>query len=331
MKVLVIGGSGNISSATVERLLARRDEVWILTRGKRPVAAGARPLVADRGSRDSMAAALGGLEFDAAVNFLGYTVPDVKTDFELLSGRVSQYIFISSATVYAKPHRELPIRETSRLGNPFSQYARDKEQCEAWLMARHVKSGFPVTIVRPSHTYSNRWIPNPVTSAGYTFAARLERGEPVFIHDGGRTPWAITAASDFAAGLAGLTGLKDAIGEAYHITTDEHLTWSQIYSETVAAVGAMHPRIVSMPTDFICNVEPDMVARLKGDKAEPGVFDNSKIKAAVPGFRCNTLFRDGIRESVRWFREDPARQSVDPAVSAVFDRLLAAWGRRQGF
>lgn len=263
-----------------------------------------------------------------AVNFLGFRVPDVQIDFECLNGRVGQYIFISSATVYSKPHLQVPLTENSRVGNEYSEYARNKEMCEGWLMIRLGKSRFPVTIVRPSHTYSDGWIPNPVGSSGYTFAARLEKGEPVFLHDGGRSPWTLTASSDFAKGFAGLVGLDRSIGETFHITSDETITWGNIYSEIVSAFGFMSPRIIPMSTEFICQAAPELTAKLKGDKSEPGVFDNSKIKRFVPGFKCTVLFRDGIRKCARWFRQDPARQTIDRDVNETFDRVFRAWRRR---
>jgi nucleoside-diphosphate-sugar epimerase len=328
VKVLFIGGTGNISTDCAEALHARGDEIWMLTRGTRPVPPWANAIAADRRDRGGMRMALAGKTFDAVANFLGFQVPDIQIDFECLGERVGQYIFISSATVYSKPHQRIPLTENSRLGNRFSDYARNKEMCEGWLMTRLEKSRFPVTIVRPSLTYSSGWIPNPVSSRGYAFAARLEKGEPVFLHDGGRTQCALTASSDFASGFAGLVGQEKAIGEAFHITSEETLTWADIYSEIVRAFGFMMPRIVSMPTDFICQVVPELTAKLKGDKSEPNVFDNSKIRRFVPGFKCSVLFREGIRRSAGWFRGDPARRSVDQAVNEQFDRVFRAWLRR---
>jgi nucleoside-diphosphate-sugar epimerase len=186
-------------------------------------------------------------------------------------------------------------------------------------------TGFPVTIVRPSHTYSNRWVPNPVSSSSFTFAARLERGQPVFVPDAGENPWTLTAAADFAAGLAGLIGKPEALGEAFHITSDEALTWNQIVAETAAALGVPSPRIEKVPTDFICRIAPRLAGTLKGDKTHPGVFDNSKIKRFVPGFACRKPFRVGVRESVAWLRAHPDAQNLDPTVDATCDEVIAAW------
>ena len=325
MRVLFIGGTGNISAECAARLAQRGHEVSALTRGRTPVAGPWRPIVADRHNRDAMCAALKDVPTDVVINFLGFKPPEIELDAELFAGRIRQYIFISSATVYAKPHQSLPLTEASPLGNPFSEYARHKQACEAWLRARQAATGFPVTIVRPSHTYSCRWICNPVASAGYTFAARLEQGRPVFVHDDGQGLWTLTAAGDFAEGLAGLVGQESAIGETYHITSDEVLTWNQIYAEVAAALGVSRPEIVSIPTDFICRVCPEMTPKFRGDKSEPGVFDNAKIKRAVPDYQCRKPFRDGIREAVAWFRADRSRMQPNPEVDGIFDRVVAEW------
>ena len=243
---------------------------------------------------------------------------------------VRQYVFISSATVYSKPPPRLPITEDAPVGNAWWDYAQKKLACEQWLQARQQATGFPVTIVRPSHTYSKRWIPNPVSSASYTFAARLEQGKPVFVPDEGENPWTLTAASDFAVGLAGLLGRSDTVGEAFHITSDEVLTWNQIYSEIAASVGASSANIVKIPTDFICQIAPQLTGNLKGDKSHPGVFDNSKIKRFVPEFQCRKPFRIGVRESVNWLRAHPEQQNLNPQVDATFEQVVDAWRKERG-
>ena len=172
---------------------------------------------------------------EVVINFLGFDLPDVQTDYELFRGAIRQYIFISSATVYARPPARLPFTEDSPLGNTWWDYARKKLACEDWLRQRWAEDRFPATIVRPSHTYSKRWVPNPVSSASYTFVVRLQQGKPVFVPDDGETPWTLTAASDFAVGLAGLVDKPEALGEAFHITSDEVLTWNQIAAEIAAA------------------------------------------------------------------------------------------------
>jgi nucleoside-diphosphate-sugar epimerase len=179
--------------------------------------------------------------------------------------------------------------------------------------------------VRPSHTYSKRWIPNPLSSSSYTFAARLEQGKPVYVPDQGENPWTLTAASDFALGLAGLVSNPEALGQAFHITSDEVLTWNQIVNEIAAALGVASPGVVRIPTDFICQLAPQMTGTLKGDKAHPGVFDNSKIKRFVPGFAARKPFRVGVRESVDWLRAHPDQQHLKPELDALSDQVIAAW------
>ena len=327
MKVLFLGGTGNISADCAALLHSRGHEVFVLSRGRNPVPPGCRALKADRKEPAAMRAALQGVQPDVVLNFLGYDLQDVQLDYELFHGVVRQYMFISSTTVYAKPPRRLPLTEDAPLGNAWWDYAQKKLACEQWLLQRWQEAGFPVTIVRPSHTYSKGWIPNPVSSSSYTFAARLEQAKPVFVPDDGENPWTLTAASDFAVGLAGLLGKAEAIGEAFHITSDEVLTWNQIYAEIAVALSAPSPQIVRVPTDFICRIAPQLTGTLKGDKAHPGVFDNSKIKRLVPEFRCRKPFRVGIRESVAWLREHPEQQNRKPELDALIEQVIGAWQR----
>jgi nucleoside-diphosphate-sugar epimerase len=328
MKILFLGGTGNISSDCAALLHERGHEILVLSRGRNAVAPGYRAIQADRKDAGAMRAALAGLRPDVVLNFLGYEVSDVQVDYELFNGVVRQYVFISSAVVYAKPPQRLPLTEEAPLGNPFWDYAEKKLACERWLQQRRQETGFPVTIIRPSHTYSKRWIPNPVSSGSYTFAARLEQGQPVFIHDDGESPWTLTTAGDFAVGLAGLVGKPEAVGETFHITSDEVLSWNQIYAEIASALGVESPQIVKVPTDFICQVAPQLAGTLKGDKAHPGVFDNSKIKRFVPGFRCRTPFRLGVRESVSWLRAHPEQRDLKPELDELIERVVAAWQQR---
>ena len=326
MKILFIGGTGNISAECAALLHERGHDIFVVSRGRSAVPPEYKTIRADRKELGAMRSALNGMQPEVVVNFLGYDLSDVQLDHELFRGSVRQYIFISSTTVYSRPPRKLPWTEGAPLGNPLWDYAQKKLACEAWLRQRFEKTGFPVTIVRPSHTYSKRWVPNPVSSSSYTFATRLVKGKPVFVHDEGEDPWTVTAASDFAAGLAGLAGNSQAVGEAFHITSDEVLTWNQIYGEIAAALGAETPKIVKVPTDFICQVVPEWTGTLKGDKAHPGVFDNSKIKRFVPDFRCVKPFRIGIRESVAWLREHPDQQNLNPQIDALIEKVLTAWG-----
>ncbi|GIX50656.1 MAG: hypothetical protein KatS3mg132_850 [Limisphaera sp.] len=330
MRILLLGGTGNLSSACAFELKQRGHEVLLLTRGRSPVPAEFPAVIADRHDAEGLRRAVEAWAPEVVVNFIGYDVPDVELDYRLFAGRIRQYVFISSATVYAKPPPRLPIREDFPLGNPHWEYAQRKLACEQWLLQRWQGEGFPVTIVRPSHTYSERWIPNPVSSAGYAFAARLERGAPVWVPDGGDKPWTLTWAGDFATGLAGLVGREDALGEAFHITSDEALSWTEIYRQIGAAVG-VEPVIVSVPTDFICRVCPEMTGPLKGDKAHAAVFDNSKLRRYVPGFQCRVPFREGIRRSVAWLRSHPEAQRLETSpVDRIMDAVLKAWQKEGG-
>jgi nucleoside-diphosphate-sugar epimerase len=329
MKILFIGGTGNISAECAALLHERGHEILVVTRGRNTVPPGYHAIVADRKDATAMRAGLDGVRPEVVINFLGYDLPDVQVDFELFNGVVRQYVFISTAAVYEKPPRKLPLTEDAPLGNARWDYAQKKIACEQWLRQQQEETGFPVTIVRPSHTYSKRWVPNAVSSGSYTFAARLEQGRPVFVHDDGESPWTLTVAADFAVGLAGLVGKAEAVGEAFHITGDEVLTWNQLYAEIAAAVGARSPRVVKVPTDFISQVAPQLTGTLKGDKAHPGVFDNSKIKRFVPEFRCRIPFRQGVRESVHWLRAHPNQQNLKPELDALIDKVIREWEKRK--
>ena len=321
MKVLLIGGTGNISADCAALLHQRGHDIRVLTRGQVPVPAGYRAVLGDR--RDP--AVLASVSADVVINFLGYDLPDVEADYAVFAGKIRQYIFISSATVYAKPHRNLPITEAGPKGNPFSEYARKKWAVEEWLVAH---PDFPVTIVRPSHTYSCRWFPNVVSSAGWTFAARLVAGQPVFVPNDGTNLWTLTHTTDFAVGLAGLVGNDAALGEAFHITSNEALPWNKIYAETAAALGAPSPFIERIPVDYLCARFPELRAGIQGDKAEPAVFDNTKIKKFVPDFVCQKPFAVGIRESVAWYAAHPSEKISVPKTNAVFDQAIAVWRQR---
>jgi nucleoside-diphosphate-sugar epimerase len=326
MRVLLIGGTGNLSADCAETLVRRGHEVAVVTRGRSPVPAGTRGIVADRADARALTEALRAAAPEVVVDFLAFTPSDLEPLAGALAGRVRQLVFISSATVYAKPH-PVPLTEASPLGNAWSAYARDKQDCEAWLAARG--RDLPFTIVRPSHTFSPRWIPNVVSSAGYTFARRLLEGRPVFVPGDGESPWTLTTARDFAAGLAGLVGNAAALGEAFHITSDTALTWNRIVDEIARSVGASAPVVERIPLDFICRAEPALEAKLRGDKANAAVFDNAKIKRAVPGFECRDTVRDGLAASAAWFEMHPERKVADPAVDEIWDRVLRAWRGRK--
>jgi nucleoside-diphosphate-sugar epimerase len=325
MNILFIGGTGNISSDCAALLHQRGHRISVLTRGRTPIRSEYRAIQADRKDAAGMRAALGDFRPDVVLDFIGYDVPDMQADYEIFKDSIRQYIFISSTTVYLRPAQKLPFTEDAPQGNPWWDYAQKKIACEQWLRERLQQDNFPVTIVRPSHTYSHLWIPNPISSASYSFAARLESGKPVIVPDDGENPWTLTAASDFAMGIAGLVGNEKAVGEAFHITSDEVLTWNQIYAEIAAALGVRSPQIVKIPTEFICQHVPQLIGNLKGDKSHPGVFDNSKIKRFVPDFKCLKPFWTGIRESAEWLRTHPDKKVFNPQVDTMIETVLQAW------
>lgn len=329
MRILLIGGTGNLSAPCAEQLLAAGHKVSLITRGGKQIPHEYRAYHADRANLADMRSAFEDAKPEVIVNFLGYTLSDVMLDYQLFQGGLSQYIFISSATVYAKPHRVLPLPETAPLGNPWSEYAQQKQACEKWLMERFAEKGFPATIVRPSHTFSKIWVPNLVNSASFSFALRMERKEPVFVPGDGQSLWTLTAAADFAVGLAGLIGQQTSLGQAYNITSDEILTWNQITAEIAAAMGVKEPKIEKAPVNLICAAAPELTAGIKGDKAHAGVFDNAKIKRLVPGFKCRKLFREGVRESVNWLRGHPWDQNLNPTVDRIIDKVIAECRRQR--
>ena len=330
MKVLFIGGTGFISTAVSRALAATGAELFLLNRGSRPIdIPGVQQLTADINDRESASAALRDHQFDAVVDWVAFTPADIERDLGLFRGKVGQYIFISSASAYQKPPAVHLITESTPLVNPYWAYSQNKIACELRLLEAHREEGFPVTIVRPSLTYDPQF---PIAIGGwgcYTLADRLLRGQPIIVHGDGSSLWVVTHAEDFARGFIGLVGNNLALGHAFHITTDEVLTWDQIYGEIAAGLG-VEAKIVHIPSDFIARVDADLGASLLGDKTWSVAFDNSKIKAFVPGFRAEIPYRVGIRRTLAKFAADESRRRVDPAVNATMDRILAAYGERTG-
>jgi nucleoside-diphosphate-sugar epimerase len=325
MRVLFIGGSGFISAAASRLAIARGFELFLLNRGSRSASLpGAHQLVADIHRADDVRAALQGLEFDVVVDWIAFTPDDIERDLALFRGRVKQYVFISSASAYEKPPAHYLITESTPLRNPFWEYSRGKIACEERLMRANRDDGFPVTIVRPSLTYDTN-LPIAIGgSGGYTLADRLLTGRPIIVHGDGSSLWVVTHADDFGRGLIGLLGNEEALGEAFHITSDEVLTWNQIYQAIAGALG-VEANIVHIPSDFIARVAPQLAGGLLGDKTWSAVFDNSKIKAFVPGFEATVPFRDGIRRTLAWFAADKGRMRIDGAVNSEMDRILEAY------
>lgn len=338
MRVLFIGGTGIISSACVGESLSRGHDVWTLNRGHSTLprlVAPQRALVADASNPTQVRRAVAGLAFDVVIQWTAYVPEQVSLDIDLY-GDAGQYIFISSASAYEKPPSRWPITESTPLANPYWQYSRDKIACEEVLTAAFASRGFPATIVRPSLTYGVSQIPVSMGSweKPFTIVDRMRRGAKIIVPGDGTSAWTITHNTDFAHGLVGLFAQPAAIGEAFHITSDEALTWNRIYSLVGAAAG-VEPDLLHVPTDGIVAAEPSLVGTLRGDKVNTAIFDNSKLRSLVPDFVARVPFAEGIVETVKWFDADRSRQSVDEDANALWDRIatvyvdaLAAVGRR---
>jgi nucleoside-diphosphate-sugar epimerase len=322
MKVLFIGGTGIISSACSELAQQRGIELYLLNRGLsiRPPAAGAISLKGDIHQPASVAQALGELTFDAVVEWIAFTPDQVKSDIELFRNRTGQYVFISSASAYQKPPASLPITEETPLVNPFWEYSRNKTSCEELLIQESKRANFPFTIVRPSHTYDRTLLP---FHGGFTDVARMRAGKPVVVHGDGTSLWTMTHHRDFAVGFVGLLGHPQAIGQSFHITSDEWLSWNQIYTIVAQAAGA-EPNLVHVPSELIARYDPEWGASLLGDKAHSMVFDNSKIRELVPEFHPTIPFWQGAKEIMAWYDEDIKRQVIDQHNDLVQDRLIEA-------
>ncbi|MCB9076200.1 MAG: SDR family oxidoreductase [Anaerolineaceae bacterium] len=324
MKVLFIGGTGKISSACSQLAIERGIELYLLNRGQtseRPAPAAARILTGDIRDPDSAARALGDLTFDAVVNWIIFTPDQIETDIELFQGRTRQYIFISSASAYQKPPLSLPITESTPLYNPFWDYSQAKIACEERLVQAYRQEKFPITIVRPSHTYDKTMLP---FTGRYTIVDRMRRGKKVIVHGDGASLWVLTHHRDFAQGFVGLLGNNHAIGEAFHITSDELLTWNQIF-EIVAQAAGVEAQLVHIPSDFIAAFDPEWGVNLLGDKSHSVIFDNTKIKRIVPDFAATIPYVQGAREIMAWHDADPSRQVVDDAFDQLQDRIIAAY------
>ena len=330
MKALFIGGTGFISTAVSRLAVAEGVELYLLNRGLRSAAPpGAHGLTADINRPEEVRAALRGLQFDVVVNWIAYTPEDIERDLSLFKGRVGQYVFISSAAAYQKPPARYVITEETPLVNPFWDYARGKIACEERLTRAHAGEGFPATIVRPSHTYETNF-PAAVGGGGtYTLADRMKRGLPIIVHGDGTSLWTLTHSEDFARGFLGLLGNAEAIGRAFHITSDEVLTWGQIYRTIAEALG-VEANVVHVPSDFIARVVPRLAGTLHGDKKWSAVFDNGKIKRFVPGFRAAVPFREGIRRTLAWFEADDRRRRVEDSLVEEMDLIVRSYAGRLG-
>jgi len=329
MNILFIGGTGNISAPCVRAARARGHRVTLLTRGARSLSdygiEGVECLHADIQDESAAATALADRRFDVVANFIAFTPEDIARDIRLFEGNCGQYIFISSASAYQKPLANPVITESTPLRNPFWKYSRDKIACEEACNRAHRDSGFPVTIVRPSLTYDTV-IPVAIGSwTDFTFVDRIRRGHPALVHGDGTNLWTITHAEDFAKGFVGLFGNQRALGSAFHITSDEVLTWNQLYDAVGIAAGVGPVPKVHVPSDFIIRMEPSQEGNLWGDKAVSCIFDNRKIKEAVPGFQATIPFQEGIRRTIAWFDANPERRVIKDDTNRMMDRIIDAY------
>jgi nucleoside-diphosphate-sugar epimerase len=323
LRVLFIGGSGIISSACARLAVERGIQLFALSRGKssavRPLPEQVTVLRGDIRDPDSARTAIGSREFDAVVDWVAFTPEHVLADIGLFRGRTGQYVFISSASAYQTPPARLPVTESTPLRNPFWQYSRNKIACEDILVAAYRNEGFPATIVRPSHTYDKTSVP---FKGGWTVVARMRQGKPIVVHGDGTSLWTLTHHRDFAAGFVPLLGHPRSVGEAFHITSADVLTWNQI-AEALAAAAGVGADIVHVPSEMIAAVHPDWGASLLGDSAHSMIFDNSKLRSLVPDYQPAVRFEQGAREIIGWHDEDPSRQRVDRDIDAAMDDLIA--------
>jgi nucleoside-diphosphate-sugar epimerase len=323
VKVLFIGGTGLISEACVRLALERGMTVTLLNRGTRDSApAGCETITADIRQPDAVARALAGRRWDIACDFVAYTPDHIETDLGLFAGRTDQYIFISSATVYRRPPPSHIVTEETPLENAWWQYARDKIACEERLRRAMRETGLPATIVRPSSTYGPTKLP-AAAGSGHTVLDRMRRGRPVLVPGDGQSLWTLTHRTDFARAFIGLLGNPRAVGEAVHITSDEVLTWDEIYRTIARAAGVTDPKLVHMASETIARYSLSAGEKLLGDRASSMVFDNSKVKRLVPGFAATIPFADGVRECIAWLDADPSRLKPSAEENEWMDRAMA--------
>jgi nucleoside-diphosphate-sugar epimerase len=330
MRILIIGGTGTISSAITRQLAASGQDLWLLNRGtrKQEVPAGVKQIVADISNEEEVMRLLGDVQFDAVCEFIGFVPEQVERDIRLFKGRTRQYVYISSASAYNKPASNHVINEGTTLANPYWEYSRNKIACEELLMKEYRENAFPVTIVRPSHTYCERSVPVSVhgLKGSWQVLKRMIDGKPVVVQGDGSSLWTLTWNEDFARGFIGLLGNPKAIGEAFQIMSDESLTWNQVYKCVADALGvAFHPYYVS--SEFLAAVAPkeyDFTGNLLGDKSVTVVFDCSKLKRVVPGFQATTRFHEGVRRCVAHLLSHPELQVEDEEFDAWCDQVIAA-------
>jgi nucleoside-diphosphate-sugar epimerase len=343
MRMLFIGGTGIISSAVSPLVVSRGHDLTLINRGtslKAEAPAGAHVIVADVNHTESFRAAIradvaANDEYDVVVQWIGYDADHVSRDIETFAGMTRQYVFISSASAYETPPGFYIAREGSTpLANPYWQYSRDKAESEARLQSAYRETGFPFTVVRPSHTYGYSDIPAAINSwtHPWTVVDRMKRGVPILVPGDGTSLWTLTDHRDFAHAFAGLLGNHEAIGEAFHITSDDVMSWNQIHAYIASAAGLDPERVyeqtVFVPTDLLVRFNRDAFeGPIKGDKANAGVFDNAKLRSLVPDYRPQHRFKDAIHKSIAWFMAKPERRSIDTEANALYDDVSARFLR----
>ena len=333
MKILMIGGTGTISSAITRQLAQSGHELWLLNRGNRKneVPENVRQVICDISDEAEVLRQIGDEQFDAVCEFIGFVTSQVERDIRLFRGRTRQYVYISSASAYNKPARSHVITEGTTLANPYWEYSRNKIACEELLMKAYREDGFPATIVRPSHTYCERGVPVSVhgPKGSWPVLKRMLEGKPVIIQGDGTSLWTLTWNEDFARGFIGLLGNPKVIGEAFQIMSDESLTWTQIYQSVANALGVeLKPYYVA--SDFLAAVAPkewDFTGNLTGDKSVTVVFDCTKLKRAVPGWQATTRFDEGVRRCIAYLKAHPELQVEEPEFDAWCDKVVAAQER----
>ena len=325
VKVLFIGGTGNISTSVSKLCVRRGIDLYLLNRGKTDVVIpGAKTIKADISQTKETSLILQNHKWDAVVNWIVFEPEDIKRDFEYFKGKTKQYIFISSASAYQKPVSHPIITESTPLKNPFWKYSQNKIACEEMLNMFYRNEDFPITIVRPSYTYDNVI---PVAIGGfreYTIIDRMKKGQKIIVHGDGTSLWTNTHADDFAVGFMGLIGHQQAIGHSFHITSDELLTWDQIYTAVANAAG-VEPNIVHIPSDFLCAVHENFRGELLGDKTYSVIFDNTKIKTFVPEYKAVIPFSEGIKRTLSWFGEEKSRQIIKTETNQLMDKLISLY------
>ena len=325
MKALFIGGTGTISTEISKLCVQKGWDLTLLNRGKSSdrVPEGARVLCADIHDEEAVRKVLGDETFDVVAEFIAFTTEDVERDIRLFSGKTHQYFFISSASAYQSPLSSPWITEGTPLYNPYWEYSRNKIACEDVLMRAYRNDGFPVTIVRPSHTYCERSVPVALhgSKGSFQILERMRQGKKVIVPGDGATLWTMTHSRDFAVAFEGLMGNAHALGEVFHITSDESVTWNQAHEAVGRALG-VKPQLIHIASDTLGALNPEWVGALIGDKSNTVIFDNTKIKRAVPQFNATTRFDQGAREAVEYIYSHPECQTPDPEFDEWCDKVI---------